>query len=157
MELPSQRRSIRYHGYDYSMAGYYALTICCREKAHLLGVLAPDTPFQPSTLGEIVHSELLTLPTRHLTVRIDTWIVMPNHLHLILVLTRNQVEVISQIIGSLKSRCYMQWRKHFLAQEHEAPPSCWQRNYYERIIRDAAELEGHRQYILANPSRWQAS
>jgi putative transposase len=148
------RRSIRYNGYDYSTAGYYALTICARDKAYLFGILLPDEPLQLSPLGELVLSELMALPVQYPTVRLDTWVLMPNHLHLILVLTRNQVVAVSQVVGSFKSRCFQQWRRTLLAAGQPAPPSCWQRNYYERIIRDAAELEAHRRYILDNPGRW---
>ncbi|MCC3152166.1 transposase [Hymenobacter sp. BT770] len=154
MELPPQRRSIRYHGYDYSMAGYYAVTICCRDKAHLLGVLVPEASFQPSALGQLVLDELLALPNHYPTVRVDTWVLMPNHLHFILVLTQNQTLAVSQVVGGFKSRCYGRWRSQLLAAGYQAPPSCWQRNYYERIIRDTAELEGQRRYILDNPNRW---
>ncbi|AMR26596.1 hypothetical protein A0257_05405 [Hymenobacter psoromatis] len=148
------RRSIRYEGFDYSMAGYYALTLCARDKAHLFGVLPPDEPLQPSPLGELISHELLAIPIHYPTVRLDTWLLMPNHLHLILTLTRNQVVAVSQVMGSFKSRCYGQWRRAQLAAGQPAPPSCWQRNYYERIVRDAAELDAHRRYILDNPSRW---
>jgi REP element-mobilizing transposase RayT len=87
-------------------------------------------------------------------VRLDTWVLMPNHLHCILVLTRNQAVRLSAVVGSFKSRCFGQWRKQLLAIGQPAPPSCWQRDYYERIIRDASELEGYRRYILDNPNRW---
>jgi putative transposase len=149
------RRSIRYHGHDYSMAGYYALTICARDKAHLFGVLPPDEPLQPSLLGKLVLNELVTIPTHYPTVRVDTWVLMPNHLHLVLVLTRNQTVAVGQIVGSFKSRCYGRWRQVQLAAGRPVPASCWQRNYYERIIRDATELEAQRHYILDNPGRWQ--
>lgn len=147
------RRSIRYHGYDYSRAGYYALTICAHDKAHLFGVLLPGQSLQLSPLGELVLRELLAIPTHYPTVRVDTWVLMPNHLHLILTLTHNQVVAVSQVVGGFKSRCYQQWRRAQLATG-QGPPSCWQRNYYERIIRNAPELEAQRRYILTNPSRW---
>jgi len=148
------RRTIRYDGYNYSAAGYYALTLCAQHKAHLFGVLPPGTPLQPSLLGELVRQELLALPTHYPTVRLDTWVLMPNHLHLLLVLTRHQRVAVGQVVGSFKSRCYRQWRQAQLAAGQLPPPTCWQRNYYERIVRNAAELEAHRHYILANPSRW---
>ncbi|GAB3870508.1 transposase [Hymenobacter segetis] len=154
MEPTPQRRSIRYNGYDYSMAGYYALTICARDKAHLFGVLTPEEPLQPSALGQLVLSELAAIPTHFPTVRLDTWMVMPNHLHCILVLTRNQAVHVSTVVGSFKSRCYAKWRKQLLADGQPVPASCWQRDYYEHIIRNASELEGYRKYILDNPSRW---
>ncbi|GAB3855738.1 hypothetical protein GCM10028822_27060 [Hymenobacter terrigena] len=65
MELPPQRRSIRYNGYDYSMAGYYALTICARDKAHLFGALTPEEPLQPSALGQLVLISRHTNPFPH--------------------------------------------------------------------------------------------
>jgi REP element-mobilizing transposase RayT len=123
-----QRRSIRYQGYDYSMAGYYALTICACDKAHLFGVLLPDEALQPSALDTIVLAELAALPTQYPTVRLDAWVLMPNHLHVILVLTRHRAVTLSQVIGSFKSRCYRQWRMLLLAAEQRTPPSCWQRN-----------------------------
>ncbi|WP_216726792.1 transposase [Hymenobacter siberiensis] len=154
MELPPQRRSIRYNGYDYSMAGYYALTICAHNKAHIFGSLATGESLQPSSLGEVTLLELAAVPEHFPTVKLDAWILMPNHLHCILVLTRNQVVAINTVVGSFKSRCFTQWRKQLLAANQPAPASCWQRDYYERIIRDASELESYRRYIIDNPNRW---
>ena len=154
MEPASERRSIRYYEYDYSMAGYYAVTICTQNKAHLFGTLVSGETLQPTLLGQIVADELARIPTRFPTVCVDTSIIMPNHLHLILALTRNRAVALSGVIGDFKSGCYGKWRRWLLESGHPAPRSCWQRNYYERIIRDASELEGHRSYILDNPNRW---
>jgi putative transposase len=151
---PPQRRSIRYNGYDYSMAGYYALTICARDKAHLFGSLTSGEPLQPSALSEVVLQELTAVTEHFPTVRLDTWVLMPNHLHCILVLTRNRVVSVATVVGSFKLRCFARWRRQLLNTGHEPPPSCWQRDYYERIICDASELESYRRYILDNPNRW---
>jgi REP element-mobilizing transposase RayT len=154
MEPDSERRSIRYDGYDSSMAGYYALTVCTQNKAHLFGTLVSGAALQPSPLGEIVFAEISNIPNRFPTVRVDTSIIMPNHLHLILVLTRNRTVALSQVLSDFKSGCYIKWRRRLLADSQPTPPTCWQRNYYERIIRNAAELEGYRRYILDHPNRW---
>ncbi|NVO30414.1 transposase [Hymenobacter lapidiphilus] len=154
MEPLPERRSIRYAGYDYDMAGYYSLTLCAQGKAHLFGMLPPDAPLQLSALGETVVAELLALADHYPTIRLDTWVLMPNHVHLLLALTHNRAVSVSQLVGSFKSRCYQEWRRALLAAGHTAPPSCWQRNYYERIIRSPGELEAQRHYILDNPSRW---
>ena len=82
---------------------------------------------------------------------------MSNHLHAILTLTRNRTERLSQVVGGFKSRCYREWRATQLAAGQPTPASCWQRNYYERIIRDASELEAYRRYIADNPSRWNST
>ena len=129
MDLPPQRRSIRYNGYDYSMAGYYALTICARDRAYLFGSMAMSEPLRLSSLGELVLAELAAITEYFPTVRLDTRIVMPNHLHCILVLTHNRVTSVSQVVGSFKSRCYARWRRQLIAAGQAAPPSCWQRDY----------------------------
>ena len=152
--MESTRRSIRYQGYDYSMAGYYALTVCAAQKAHLFGSIE-DAGINPSELGLIVQEELLRLPGHNLTTQLDEWIIMPNHLHFILILLKNQVVSVSRVVGALKSRCYHTWRERQLGLGLSAPPSCWQRNYYERIIRNADELDAYRKYIRKNPERWQ--
>jgi putative transposase len=95
MQPDSERRSIRYQGHDYSMAGYYALTVCTRNKAHLFGTLVTGGTLQPTLLGCIVADELANIPVRFPSVRVDTSIVMPNHLHLVLVLTRNRAVALS--------------------------------------------------------------
>lgn len=156
-----QRRTIRYDGYDYSLAGYYALTICAADKACLFGHLpAPETeaadvpPLVLSALGELVRAELLALSSHFPATRLDEWVLMPNHLHLVVVVCKNQQVSVAQVVGALKSRVFRGWRQHCLAAGQLAPPSPWQRNYYERIVRDAAELDGHRQYLRQNPTRW---
>ena len=154
-----ERRSIRYPGYDYSMAGYYALTLCAAGNAPLFGHLpAADAlstpPLVPTALGALVQAELLALPTHYPTLRLDTWVLMPNHLHALLVLTKNRAVGLAQVLGAFKSRAWQAWRRQCLALGQPAPPTCWHRNYYERIVRDRAELEGHRAYIAQNPARW---
>ena len=79
---------------------------------------------------------------------------MPNHLHFILTLKKNQAVSIGQMVGAYKSQCFRKWRAQQLAQDLPATPSFWQRNYYEHIIRNADELAGYRAYIRENPSRW---
>jgi hypothetical protein len=57
------------------------------------------------------------------------------------------------VLRDFKTGCYGKWRQ-LLASGHPAPSPCWQRIYYERIIRNVTELEGYRRYILDNPNRW---
>ncbi|QNH60628.1 transposase [Hymenobacter sediminicola] len=117
--------------------------------------MSHDEPLRPSALGDIVVAELLDLPRHYPTIQLDTWVLMPNHLHLILALTRHGTVAVSEVVGSFKSRCYRRWRTALLAAGQPAPSSCWQRNYYEHIICNPTELEAQRRYILENPSRWQ--
>jgi putative transposase len=120
LEMP-KRHSIRLKGYDYSEVGAYFITICTKEKK-------PYFNLYPELKG-IIQSELGLLANRYPTVIVDTFVVMPNHVHAIIF--NNDEPHRLKIIGSF-----------------------WQRNYYDRIIRNENELNSAREYIIFNPSKW---
>ncbi|MDJ1482276.1 hypothetical protein QNI16_17355 [Cytophagaceae bacterium YF14B1] len=79
------RRSIRLNGYDYSQAGLYFITICTHERQCVFGeVITGEMVLNP--LGDIAYRVWHTLPERFPTISLDAFIVMPNHIHAILVL-----------------------------------------------------------------------
>ena len=80
------RQSIRLEGYDYSQAGAYFVTICVRDKRCLLGDVA-DGKSVPNDLGAVVSESWNWLAERYDYVRMDEWVVMPNHLHGIVLIT----------------------------------------------------------------------
>ncbi len=80
------RRSIRLRGYDYSQPGNYSVTICARNKEHLFGQVV-EGEMRRNELGEYVALCWKWLARRYTYVKLDEWIVMPNHLHGILVIT----------------------------------------------------------------------
>jgi REP element-mobilizing transposase RayT len=86
------RRSIRKKGYDYSQAGWYYVTICTYKKEYLFGEIVNER-MALSTCGEIVKETLLDIPDRYKNVSLDEWVIMPNHLHIILVIRRKHVGV----------------------------------------------------------------
>jgi putative transposase len=85
------RRSIRLPGYDYSRPGAYFVTICTRDRVCWLGDIVDET-VALTDAGRIVHEECTRLPERFPTVHPDTWIVMPNHLHAIILLGAHSAE-----------------------------------------------------------------
>jgi REP element-mobilizing transposase RayT len=80
------RRSIRLQGYDYSQAGAYFLTIVTQDRACLLGEVV-DGEMRLNDVGDMVHQEWTNLPNRFPNIELDAFIVMPNHIHGIIVIT----------------------------------------------------------------------
>ncbi|MBQ6947894.1 MAG: hypothetical protein IJN42_07585 [Clostridia bacterium] len=91
MEL-TQRKSTRLQEYDYSQSGYYFVTICAKGKQKLFGEIVGDVvnaipQVKLSGIGEIVNKYIRQLDTQYNNVCIDKYIVMPNHIHLIVVIS----------------------------------------------------------------------
>ncbi len=78
-----KRRSIRLPGYDYSIAGSYFITICARDRAARFG---GSLPGHPNRLGRVVERCWQAIPEHFETVTLDEWVLMPNHLHGIVVI-----------------------------------------------------------------------
>ena len=83
---PAQRRSIRLRGYDYAQAGAYFITICTHNRTHLFGTIAAGTVLT-NAAGNAAADCWLQIPVHFPNVELDQWVVMPNHIHGILVIT----------------------------------------------------------------------
>ena len=77
------RRSIRLKGYDYSQAGLYFVTICCKNKEHFFGYISQQKMY-PNDAGKMIAFEWLQLPTRFPNIQLHEFVVMPNHFHAII-------------------------------------------------------------------------
>jgi putative transposase len=73
------RRSIRLKGYDYTSAGAYFITICTHQRECLLGEIV-ECEMGLSESGDVVRSHWLKLPQYHAHLRLDAFVVMPNHI-----------------------------------------------------------------------------
>jgi putative transposase len=154
------RRSIRLKGYDYSSTGAYFITICTHQRECLFGEIT-DGEMRLNDLGQIVAGAYLWLATQYSYVHLDAWIVMPNHLHGILVLTDDPRRGVSRnaptrkslgrLIGAFKTVS----TKRINLMRDTSGSVVWQRNYYEHIIRNEKSLRCIRQYIHHNPISWQ--
>ena len=83
---PAQRRSIRLRGYDYAQAGAYFITICTHNRTHLFGTIAAGTVLT-NAAGNAAADCWLQIPVHFPNVELDQWVIMPNHIHGILVIT----------------------------------------------------------------------
>lgn len=162
------RRSIRLPGYDYSLGGVYFLTLCTYQREALFGRIA-DGAMHLNDSGKIVQDEWLRTASIRPEVQLDTLVVMPNHLHAIVLFSpttgrgvegsvgahgRAPLHRSPKSLGSLVAGFKASATKHVNQVRHNPGAPVWQRNYYERIIRNECELTRIRDYVAMNPSRW---
>ena len=142
------RRPTRLAHYDYTRTGMYFVTVCLRDRTPLFGRVDGDA-MRPSRFGDLVAAEILNLQERFAGVGVDLSIVMPDHAHLIVALAR-QSRRLGTVVGSLKAASAIAINRH----RGTKGTSVWQRGYYEHVIRDDADLDRIREYIVTNPIRW---
>jgi len=166
------RRSIRLPGFDYARPGAYFVTICTYERECILGQIK-DGIIIPSEYGRVVESRWHALPRHFPHVRLDAFVIMPNHVHGIIVLADSpsrprsgrgeafaanasplqgtQPGSLGAIVQNFKSVTTRQ-----INQMRGTPGMpLWQRNYYEHVIRNEDELNQIHTYIIENPRRWE--
>ena len=159
MEFPI-RRSLRLRNYDYSTAGGYFITICTDQKKCILSHIEQGTELdrasiQLTRLGYIAKETIMDLQTRY-SISIDSFVIMPNHIHMIVVLEKcEKIRTIGQIIGAYKSLVTKQWRELCNANGIKME-KLWQRNYYEHVIRNDSDYWEKTKYIEENPDKWSA-
>jgi len=163
------RRSIRLRGYDYSQAGAYFITLCTQKRKCLFGDVLGNA-MRLNDAGRIVQNVWDALPNHYSCIELDSFVVMPNHIHGIIVLNdvgaqfiapnnndgainqgaMNRAPTVGEIIRTFKARC-----THGINQLRGVQGvSIWQRNYYEHIIRNESSLQEIREYITNNPAQW---
>jgi putative transposase len=143
-----RRRSLRLPAFDYSQAGAYFITVCTQGRVTLLGeVIGCDV--QLNEMGMIVQQAWDDLPTHYQGIDLDAFIVMPNHIHGIIVLADESAtrHAIPEIVRGFKT--FSARRVNECADRRGA---LWQRSYYEHVIRNEEALNRIRNYIADNPA-----
>jgi len=159
------RRTTRLQHYDYTRAGAYFVTICTWQRAHLFGQIVGGK-IELSPRGEVVSEEWLRSARIRPEVELDSFVVMPNHLHGIVCLDgrgtpagsriprsshpHRESASLSSLIAGFKQAVTLRGRR----TQDASGQRLWQRNYYEHVIRTEAELSAVRRYIEENPLRW---
>jgi putative transposase len=145
------RRSIRLRGYDYAQEGAYFITLCTHERECLFGEIH-DSVVNLNPIGEIALHELLQLPEIHPYLELDYFVIMPNHIHAILVIdSKNSAHA---TIGEIIRRYKIYSAKAINKARDTVGATVWQHGFYEHIIRSEAMLNATREDIEANPAKW---
>ena len=156
-----KRKQIRLQTYDYSSTGVYFVTICTAEKRCILseilpvgeGLAPPETKL--SAIGKIVEEQILSLPLRYSTVTIDKYVIMPNHVHLLISLQGGEISggaspspTVMDVMRVIKSKSTRE-----CSAKYKIKP-LWQRSYYEHVVRNEDDYREIWSYIDTNPARW---
>src|SRR5262249_12055481 len=145
-----RRRPLRLPAYDYSQAGAYFITVCTQHRAMLFGQVV-ECDVELNETGMIVQQTWDELPTHYQGINLDAFIVMPNHIHGIIILadepqTRHTIPEIVRAFKTFSAR-----RANECAGKRGV---LWQRGYYEHVIRHEKALDRIRTYIANNPAQW---
>ena len=155
------RKTTRLPGYDYSTPGAYFLTICTQDRKCLLsrivgtGVL--DGPLVELTpYGEVAEKYLRQLDAFYEDLCVDSYVIMPNHIHLLLVIKESSsgpsgTPVPTSVQNSTVSR-FLSTFKRFCNKEYGQ--NIWQSRSYDHVVRDRADYDTRLAYIAHNPARW---
>ena len=165
-ELP-KRKPTRLNYFDYNSSGAYFLTICTENRRNLLSRIvggdvldAPqsDVSYLPKRIelsyyGKIADNTINQLNDYYENIKVDRYVIMPNHVHIILFVSAGgasrtspptkQHSIVSRFISNFKRFC-----------NKECGEKIWQRTFYDHIIRNQRDYEEHVKYIHENPARW---
>ncbi len=148
-KLP-KRKNNRLLTYDYKTGGYYFITICSRDRRPLfsritVGAAICRPPYVELTpIGKIIETAIREIPAHYDGVTAGHYVIMPNHIHLLLCLETDGRQVAAPtVIGHLKR-----------AVSARVGYTVWQKGFYDHIIRDERDYLIHLQYIENNPAKW---
>ena len=153
MEHPKKKPN-RLPDYDYSQNGAYFITVCTKDRKHLLSRIAVGTSIarppavQLTRIGQLTETAILAIPDRYPGVFVDHYVIMPNHVHLILRLDAgNGRPMVVPTVGRI-----LQQMKGWVTKQANQP--VWQSRYYDHVIRDYYDYKTKYQYIDENPVNW---
>ena len=164
MDLPKRKRN-RLENWDYSSNGAYFITICTHNREMILGDdvgaihESPAPGIELTRIGRIVGDAAETLPQRFPELRLEKYVVMPNHVHLLLLIDRDPRAIhesplrsgrslISQAVG------YFKMNSSKKAHQFEPGLKLWQRSFHDHIIRNSEDFLRIWEYIDTNPIKW---
>ena len=160
-ELPV-RKEIRLKDYNYSSAGYYFITICTKDRQEMLGKIvvgahsvrpctypcARPHEVELSEIGAVIDVAIRNINEIYQTVTVNKYVIMPNHIHMILVVADTDGRTMcAPTISRVVKQC-----KEYVTKQIGF--SIWQRSYHDHIIRNEADYKRIWQYIDENPARW---
>ena len=146
------RKQNRLVKYDYSSPGYYFITSCTKNRLEHFGVVEKGIMIQNDT-GKIAEEIWKRTPLFYRDVSVDEFIIMPNHIHGIIIINPPKQAgglrySLSQIVGSYKNtvtKLARQNNKEF----------AWQPSFYDHVIRKDESLDKIRDYVRNNPLQWE--
>ena len=153
MELP-KRKGNRLQDYDYSSPGAYFITICTKDRKNLLwrdvgaSISSPED-VALSDAGKIVDKAIKNIPVRYPAISVDRYVIMPNHVHLLLQIHTNED---ADLLRVPSISIVIQQMKGYVTKE--LGDSVWQKLFHDHVIRNEADYCKIWNYIEGNPMKW---
>ena len=137
------RKHPRLKNYDYSTENYYFVTICTHEKKCIFGF-----PKELNKHGKIAQMGIENIPVHYEGVEVQKFVIMPNHVHMIIALEDANISI-SYLIALLKTSITKQIRRAYPSMQ------VWQRSFHDHIIRNEEDYQRIWSYIDTNPILWE--
>jgi len=170
------RKNNRYKDYDYSSDGFYFVTVCTQNHKHLFGDIE-NNRMVLNRYGKIAEKYWVGLPGHYTNCTLDEFVIMPNHVHGIIIIDNGRRErSLTVPRSSLGKNLENAWNgqrpfptkyglpeiirgfKAFSSLEinaiDENADFHWQKSFYDHVISDENALYKIREYILNNPPKW---
>lgn len=152
-----KRKINRLKSWNYSNNGSYFITICTDNRKHILSKICVGDGFpvpQLTKTEQIVDDYIKNINMKYSCVTVSEYVIMPNHVHLLLFIDNNGTVNPSPTVGNI-----IGWFKYnttkSVNEKHKTPGNkFWQRSYYDHIIRDEKDYMEKRNYIISNPLKW---
>ena len=158
------RQSARLENYDYSKGGTYFVTVTVDGEGEIFGNIV-EGKVDLNKAGEIIEKVWMNLPKQFTNVKLDEFVIMPDHFHGIIILENMKEGLMNQARTMEKNWILMKNKKNTLGKiirafkakvaklirEDGAIDFKWHRNYYDHIVRDEKDLLIIKKYIKNNP------
>ena len=155
-----ERKPSRLREYDYTQTGYYFVTICTQDRKEFFGYVKEGS-MNLSEYGEIANQCWYDLPKHYLNCSLDSFIIMPNHVHGIIVIDSKKIvgngfkpfptHDLSEIIRGFKTFSSRRINEEMAGNDRFQ----WQKSFYDHAIRNERSLHNLKQYIQNNPLKWE--
>ena len=143
--------------WNYSNNGGYFITICTDNRKHILSKICVGDGFpvpQLTKTGQIVDDYIKNINLKYSCVTVNEYIIMPNHIHLLLFIDNNGTGNPSPTVGNIIGWFKYNTTKSVNEEYKSAGNKLWQRSFYDHIIRDEKDYMEKLNYILSNPLKW---
>lgn len=145
-----RKNSLRLQGYDYSQSGAYFVTILAYKRHHLFGNIINDT-MSYSQIGKTALYCWQEIPKHFPSVELDAFVIMPNHIHGILILHDTAHKVtLGHIVGTFKGAVTRTVKRNY----PDTNQPLWHRSFHDHIIRSDKSYVYISNYVQTNPARW---
>ena len=158
-KLPIRKRN-RLKDYDYRSNGAYFITICTKDRKNIFwakeqpdfvgeDIILPPDNVRLSPYGKITEAAIIAIPKYYPNIELLQYVVMPNHIHMILFIPYDSGRMISSPTSILTA--VGQMKRHV---SKKAGVAIWQKSFHDHVIRNKNDYEKISRYIHENPIKW---